>query len=94
MRMSKFSEEQIIAILAEQGRGMATSEVCRHHSDSSARRFKTNNFGAKFSKQRCTARARDKMVEIDDAYPGQYRLALSHPLGAPMCVAILTVQFA
>ena len=36
MRKSKFSEEQIIAILAEQERGMATSEVCRRHGVSSA----------------------------------------------------------
>ncbi len=31
MRKSRFSEEQIIAILAEQERGMATVEVCRRH---------------------------------------------------------------
>lgn len=31
MRKSKFTEEQIIAILAEQERGMATEEVCRRH---------------------------------------------------------------
>ena len=31
MRKSRFSDEQIIAILAEQERGMATEEVCRRH---------------------------------------------------------------
>ena len=31
MRKSRFSEEQIIAILAEQERGMGTAEVCRRH---------------------------------------------------------------
>jgi len=31
MRQSRFTEEQIIAILAEQERGMKTSEVCRKH---------------------------------------------------------------
>jgi len=31
MRKSRFSDEQIIAILAEQERGMATDEVCRGH---------------------------------------------------------------
>ena len=31
MRKSKFSEEQIIAILAEQERGMKTADVCRNH---------------------------------------------------------------
>lgn len=40
MRKSKFSEEQIISILAEQERGMATSEVCRRHGVSSATFYK------------------------------------------------------
>jgi putative transposase len=31
MRQSRFTEEQIIAILAEQERGMKTAEVCRKH---------------------------------------------------------------
>ena len=31
MRKSRFSEEQIIGILAEQERGMSTAEVCRKH---------------------------------------------------------------
>ena len=31
MRRSRFTEEQIIAILAEQERGMKTAEVCRSH---------------------------------------------------------------
>jgi putative transposase len=31
MRQSRFTEEQIIAILAEQERGMKTAEVCRNH---------------------------------------------------------------
>ena len=40
MRKSKFSEEQIISILVEQERGMATSEVCRRHGVSSATFYK------------------------------------------------------
>ena len=31
MRSSRFTEEQIIAILAEQERGMKTAEVCRKY---------------------------------------------------------------
>ncbi len=31
MRQSRFTEEQIIAILAEQERGMRMAEVCRKH---------------------------------------------------------------
>lgn len=31
MRQSRFTEEQIIAILAEQERGLKTAEVCRKH---------------------------------------------------------------
>ena len=31
MRQSRFSEEKIIAVLAEQERGMGTAEVCRKH---------------------------------------------------------------
>jgi putative transposase len=38
MHKSKFSEEQIIATLAEQERYMSTAEVCRRHG-SARRRF-------------------------------------------------------
>lgn len=31
MRKSRFTEEQVIAILNEQERGMKTAEVCRKH---------------------------------------------------------------
>ncbi len=40
MRKSRFSGEQIIAILAEQERGMATAEVCRRHGVSQGTFYK------------------------------------------------------
>ena len=40
MKRSRFSEEQIIAILKEQESGMATADVCRKHGISSASFYK------------------------------------------------------
>ena len=40
MKRSRFSEEQIIAVLKEQEVGMATADVCRRHGISSATFYK------------------------------------------------------
>ena len=46
MKRSRFSEEQIIAILKEQEAGMPTADVCRRHGISSATFYKwTSKFG-------------------------------------------------
>ena len=45
MRKSRFTEEQIIAILAEQERGVPTADVCRKHGLSTATFYK---FKAKY----------------------------------------------
>ena len=47
MRKSRLSEEQIIAILREQGAGAATAEVCRRHgiSEQSFYRWKARYGG-------------------------------------------------
>jgi putative transposase len=64
MCKSKCSEEQIIAILAEQERGMATSEVCRHHSVSSAIFYK---WKAKFAGMDVSDARRLKTLETENA---------------------------
>ena len=40
MKRSRFSEEQIVAILKEQEAGVKTADVCRRHGISSATFFK------------------------------------------------------
>jgi len=40
MKRSRFSEEQIIAILKEQESGMTTTDVCRRHGISAATFYK------------------------------------------------------
>jgi putative transposase len=40
MKRSRFSDEQIIAILKEQEAGVATADVCRRHGVSSATFYK------------------------------------------------------
>ena len=64
MRKSKFSEEQLIAILAEQERGMATSEVCRRHGVSSATFYK---WKAKFGGMDVSDARRLKTLETENA---------------------------
>ena len=63
MRKSKFSEEQIISILAEQERGMATAEVCRRHGVSSATFYK---WKAKFGGMDVSDARRLKTLESEN----------------------------
>ena len=64
MRKSRFSEEQIITILAEQERGMSTSEVCRRHGMSSATFYK---WKAKFGGMDVSDARRLKTLETENA---------------------------
>lgn len=64
MRKSRFTEEQIIAILAEQERGMATAEVCRRHGVSSATFY---TWKAKFGGMDVSDARRLKTLEQENA---------------------------
>ncbi|MCH2456734.1 MULTISPECIES: IS3 family transposase [Henriciella] len=64
MRKSKFTEEQIIAILAEQERGMSTADVCRRHGVSSATFYK---WKAKFGGMDVSDARRLKTLEGENA---------------------------
>ena len=64
MKRSRFSEEQIIAILKEQEAGMATAEVCRRHGISSATFFK---WKARFGGMDVSDVRRLKVLEDENA---------------------------
>jgi len=54
MRKSRFNEEQIMGILAEQERGLTTAQVCRKHNVSSATFYKWKaKFGGMDVSPRC-----------------------------------------
>ncbi len=64
MRKSRFTEEQIIAILAEQERGLATAEVCRKHGVSTATFYK---WKAKFGGMDISDARKLKTLESENA---------------------------
>ena len=64
MRKSRFSEEQIIGILAEQERGMATAEVCRKHGVSPGTFYK---WKAKFGGMDVSDARKLKTLETENA---------------------------
>ena len=63
MRKSRFTEEQIIAILAEQERGVPTADVCRKHGLSTATFYK---FKAKYGGMDITDARKLKLLEIEN----------------------------
>lgn len=64
MRKSRFTEEQIIAILADQERGMATAEVCRKHGISPTTFYK---WKAKFGGMDVSDARKLKTLESENA---------------------------
>ena len=71
MRKSRFSEEQIIAILAEKERGMATAEVCRKHGVSPGTFYK---WKAKFGGMDLSDARKLKMLETQN---GDFLISVS-----------------
>ncbi len=64
MKKSIFTEEQVIAILAEQERGEQTAEVCRRHAISSATFYK---WKAKFGGMDVSDARKLKTLETENA---------------------------
>ena len=64
MRKSRFTEEKIIAVLAEQERGLGTAEVCRRHGVSTATFYK---WKAKFGGMDVSEARKLKMLETENA---------------------------
>ncbi len=64
MKRSRFTEEQIIAILREQEAGAATAELCRRHGISQATFY---NWKAKFGGMDVSEAHRLKALEDENA---------------------------
>lgn len=64
MKRSRFSEEQIIAILKEHERGSKTPDLCRKHGISEATFY---NWKSKFGGMEVSEARRLKVLEVENA---------------------------
>ena len=64
MKRSRFTEEQIIAVLREQEAGLSTAEVCRKHGISTATFY---TWKAKFGGMEVSEAKRLKQLEDENA---------------------------
>src|SRR4029079_6507874 len=64
MKRSRFTEEQIIAVLREQEAGLSTAEVCREHGISTATFY---GWKAKFGGMEVSEAKRLKQLEDENA---------------------------
>lgn len=64
MKRSRFTEEQIIAILKERESGVKTNDICRKHSISEATFYK---YKAKFGGTELSDARRLKALEVENA---------------------------
>lgn len=64
MKRSRFTEEQIIAVLREQEAGLSTAEVCRKHGISTATFY---GWKAKFGGMEVSEAKRLKQLEDENA---------------------------
>ena len=64
MKRSRFTEEQIIGVLREQGAGLSTAEVCRKHGISTATFY---GWKAKFGGMEVSEAKRLRQLEDENA---------------------------